>query len=185
MVDNTIIPPKDNAVFRLEPSRDFFKRQYESSRGVTLRSQHECFWHFFLSRAGIAHAYEPEIPDCDFRPDFGVANNFLLEICGAKPGEKFYDKEFSEIIAHLREKREPYMEQGYNILEIFADRYILNGKYFNEGILDTVIEHNSSFWIEPVIVDFTPKITPEPGLYLHPEDNKYWERMKNALAKSS
>jgi len=184
MLEHIIIPPRDNQVFSLETSRDFFSRKYESSLDIALRSQHECFWHFFLSRAGISHAYEPEIPGCDFRPDFGVANNFLLEICGAKPGEKFYDKDFSEIIAHLREKREPYIEQGYNILEIFADRYILNGKYFEEGILDTVIEHNSGFWIEPVVAEFTPKITPEPKLYLHSADKKYWERVKKVLTIS-
>lgn len=184
MLAYTLIPPKDTGVFSLENSRDFFKRTYESSSGITLRSKHECFWHFFLSRAGIAHAYEPEITGCDFRPDFGVANNFLLEICGARPGEKFYDQDFGEIVAHLREKRKPYMEQGYNVLEIFADRYILNGKYFSGSMLDTIIEHNSGFWIEPVVVQFTPKIAPEPGLYLHTVDKKYWERIKKILSIS-
>lgn len=180
-----MIPPKNGAVFRLENGRDFFTRKYECSSGIAVRSQHECFWHFFLSRVGISHAYEPEIAGCAFRPDFGVANNFLLEICGAKPGEKFYDKDFKDIIGHLREKRKPYMDSGYNIIEIFADRYLLNGRYFSAGILDTVLKHNSGFWIEPVVVDFTPKITPEPGLYLHPADKKYWERVKKVLAKSS
>ena len=80
MLESNIILPRYTTVFTVKQGSLFFQHsyKYESSDGIKFRSKDECFWHFFLSALGIAHTYEPDLPETNFRPDFGIANNLYL-----------------------------------------------------------------------------------------------------------
>ncbi|MBW2994641.1 hypothetical protein KY315_04450, partial [Candidatus Woesearchaeota archaeon] len=167
MLAPNIISPRDTDIFK-DPQGSSFRSSYKatSSEGVRLRSKNECFWHFFLSALGIAHTYEPDIPNCNHRPDFGVANNFLFEICGAKAGQKFFGKTSKEYFDNVAQKREEYLQLGYNVIEVRHNFQRINGVFRPISIIDLINEHNSGFKQEPKIITFTPDVELKQRLYL-------------------
>ena len=178
MPDIRIIPPKDTAVFsEAQGSRFRSGYKFKSSAGANIRSKNECFWHFFLSALGISHTYEPDIPGSKHRPDFGAANNFLFEICGAKPGQKFFGRTSREYFADVEKKREEYMRLGYNVVEIRIDFQRINGVFRPVSVIDLIKQHNSNFNQEKNIVTFTPNVEVKQRLYLSYKDKKHLEKI--------
>lgn len=178
MLAPNIISPRDTDIFT-EKQGSSFRSGYKatSSEGVRLRSKNECFWHFFLSALGIAHTYEPDIPNCKYRPDFGVANNFLFEICGARAGQKFFGRPSKEYFKDIKKKREKYLHLGYNVIEIQHNFQRINGVFRPESIIDLIRQYNSNFNTEPKIITFSPDVKIKQRLYLSYKDKKYLEKI--------
>jgi len=178
MLAPNIIPPRDTDIFT-EKQGSSFRSGYKatSSEGVKLRSKNECFWHFFLSALGIAHTYEPDIPNCKHRPDFGVANNFLFEICGAKAGQKFFGRTSKEYFNDVEKKREAYLQLGYNVIEVRHNFQRINGVFRPISIIDLISEHNSGFEQDPKLITFIPEVKLKQRLYLSYKDKKYLEHV--------
>lgn len=131
-LDDLIIKPANGHVFCKKQGSLFWPvtYKYNSSDGLKLRSKKECAWHSLLSRERIRHTYEPNIPGTRYRPDFGIANNFLLEICGMVdfPQHKKEDTaKKAEYKSGMDAKRKEFMKLGYNILEVYSKEVLLNG----------------------------------------------------------
>lgn len=179
MLESKIIVPRDTAVFTAKQGSLFFQHsyKYESSDGIKLRSKDECFWHFFLSALGIAHTYEPDLPETGFRPDFGIANNFLLEICGPN-GRFYFGKKSEDYLVQMQEKRKAYMQAGYNIVEIYDNYQFINGESLTDSVINLIQGYNSSFQTDSELITFTPEIEIEPVLFMCYRDRKYLEELK-------
>jgi len=178
MLDLRIISPRDKSSFK-DVQGSIFRSGYKfkSSAGANIRSKNECFWHFFLSALGISHTYEPDIPGSKHRPDFGAANNFLFEICGARPGQKFFGRTSKEYFDDVEKKRDEYMKLGYNVIEIRHNYQRINGVFRPVSIIDLIKQHNPDFKQEKNIVTFTPDVEAKQRLYLSYGDKKYLERI--------
>jgi hypothetical protein len=103
---------------------------YESSDGLRFRSEIERDWHEILLNAGIPHVYEPKIKGIRSRPDFGIPNNFLVEICGMvegyAPKEGECDRRRSYKI-RMHKKRIILPKLGYNLIEIYGEELTRDG----------------------------------------------------------
>ena len=178
MLESKIIMPSYTTVFTAKQGSFFFRHsyKYESSDGIKLRSKDECFWHFFLSALGIAHTYEPDLPETNFRPDFGVANNFLIEICGPN-GRFYFGKKSEDYLIQMQDKRETYVNAGYNIIEIYNNYQFINGEPLTDSIIDLIQEHNSGYQKDSKIITFSPEIEIQPTLFMSYKDRKYLKEL--------
>ena len=179
MLESKIILPRHNAVFNAKQGSLFFQHSYnyESSDGIRLRSKDECFWHFFFSALGIAHTYEPNLPETGLRPDFGIANNFLLEICGPA-GRSYFGKKSSSYLINMQDKRKGYLAAGYNIVEVYKNYQFFNGIPLTGSIIDLIRQHNFGYAAVPELVSFIPEIDLEPTLHISYRDKKYLGQLK-------
>lgn len=179
MLESKIILPRHNAVFNARQGSLFFQHSYNymSSDGVMLRSKDECFWHFFLSALGIAHTYEPDLPETNLRPDFGIANNFLLEICGPT-GRYYFGKKSRNYLMKMQDKREEYIGAGYNIIEVYKQYQFVNGIPLTGSIIDLIQQYNFDFEKDSEMLSFIPEIDLEPALHISYRDKKYLEQLK-------
>ena len=179
MLESRIIIPRNKTVFDAKQGSLFFQHSYNylSSDGVILRSKDECFWHFFLSALSIAHTYEPDLPEINLRPDFGIANNFLLEICGPT-GRSYFGKRSKNYLIKMQEKRSEYIDAGYNIIEVYRNYQFINGFPLTGSIIDLIQAYNFDFEKESELISFLPEIELEPTLHISYMDKKYLEQLK-------
>ncbi len=131
-LDDLIIRPNGKSPFSGRQGTFFWPKtyRYTSSDGLKLRSKKECDWHSLLSKEGICHTYEPNVSGTRYRPDFGIATNFLLEVCGMVDSPLHHnedDEKKSDYKSDMDEKRKEFMSLGYNLLEIYSKEVVLNG----------------------------------------------------------
>ncbi|MCK4669850.1 MAG: hypothetical protein KAT43_01510 [Nanoarchaeota archaeon] len=131
-LDDIIITSRTDNLFSQKQGTLFWAHTYtyESSSGLKLRSREECDWHYVLSKNGIYHTYEPNLSDTGYRPDFGIGNNFLLEICGmveSPAPKKEEGKRRREYKIKMAEKRKIFNSLGYNLIEIYQKALVVNG----------------------------------------------------------
>jgi len=131
-LDDLIIRPNGKGPFSGRQGTFFWPKTYKyaSSDGLKLRSKKECDWHSLLSSEGMNHTYEPNISGTRYRPDFGIANNFLIEVCGMvdSPLHTADDSEKKDTYkSGMDEKRKEFISLGYNILEVYSKEIVLNG----------------------------------------------------------
>jgi hypothetical protein len=151
-----IIKPKDSFVF-IEPQGSRFREesyQYRSNDGLMIRSLDECFYHRYLAYYGIAHTYEPDLlaeHRIYKRPDFGIANNFLVELCRTETAAPRRDDTDHEVRykENMCKKREIYLDHGFNIVELYYGDVWVNGKNASQKcILGLIAKHNDRFRVK-------------------------------------
>jgi len=189
-LDSIIIKPGKQPLFSTKQGTEFFPNDYKylSADGCKLRSKNECFWHFFLSFLGIAHTYEPNLPKNVFRPDFGIGFNFLLE-SGGMAEFKGRNKGYTE---NLREKQKKANAQGFNIIEIYKNRQLLNSYEVNQSsVIELIMKYNpgsrdshrGSLETFSKIDDSCSFFITEPVLFLSDKDRIYLDHIKTNLKK--
>ncbi|MEM4271903.1 MAG: hypothetical protein QXD13_02360 [Candidatus Pacearchaeota archaeon] len=163
-LDDIIIRPNGKRLFSGRQGTFFWPKtyKYESSDGLKLRSKNECKWHSIFSREGIIHTYEPNIPGTKYRPDFGIANNFILEVCGMVDSPQHNDRDAvkkEQYRLDMDAKRKELLCLGYNLIELYPKEIVLNGYAVkNVGaanfVINIVRKYNSNYLCSPKIVSF-------------------------------
>lgn len=146
-----IIKPNRKDAFVERQGSLFMEDSYAyraTSTGILIRSLDECFYHRYLSFFGIAHTYEPDIEGICKRPDFGVGNNFLFELC--RTDDHIPRKGDSRSVAGYKKsmayKRGVYLDHGFNIVELYYNAVIINGKDASDKhVLLLIAKHNDHF----------------------------------------
>lgn len=131
-LDDIIIKPVNGHVFCEKQGSLFWPKtyKYDSSDGLRMRSKQECLWHSLLSKEGVYHTYEPNIRGTKYRPDFGIGNNFLLEVCGMVDSPQHNSQESVKKEGYRSEmdvKRKELLHLGYNVIEVYPKELVLNG----------------------------------------------------------
>lgn len=181
MLEHIIIRPSSLKTFDKTQGTLFRQSscKYNCSDGARLRSKEECFWHYFLSMTGIKHTYEPNLPEIKSRPDFGLGNNFLMEICGMV-NFKGRNKDYKEKIIR---KREQYIKNNYNIIEIYKDKMLINGNFaYLTGVTDIVLNFNCCVRKDPEILSFNISKPLETRLYFPTKDQLLYNSIKSIIA---
>ena len=122
--------------------------RYQSTSGLFIRSLDECFYHRYLAFLGISHTYEPDIDGVFKRPDFGVANNFLFELCRTNEAEPRDDDSRSDRWYKIKmsNKRQKYLDHGFNIVELHYNQVLINGHdASNQHVLFLIAKYNNHF----------------------------------------
>ncbi|MBW3013963.1 hypothetical protein KY335_01850 [Candidatus Woesearchaeota archaeon] len=171
-IEDIIIRPGNFSVFTKKQGSLFWPHTYKyiSSDGIKLRSREECDWHYILSRNGIYHTYEPNLSGTRRRPDFGTANNFLIELCGMveapfpKKSDAGRRKKYKKEMA---EKRKEYLNRRYNVFEVYKEVIVLNG-FVLKNIRDAAVS-----LVLRIIERYNPRCRGNT------EDVAFWEINKN------
>ncbi len=154
MKKGKIIVPTNGDLFLANQGSFFWHGdyRYDSSDGLKIRSLDECFYHRYLSFFGFVHTYEPDIEGSEKRPDFGVANNFLIELCSVDyPEKNGHDSDRDAAYKDgMLQKRAEYLDLGFNAMEIYYKALVINGEDASKNqALNVIAKYNPNFRTRP------------------------------------